>query len=738
MNQSSRWFIPLWLKLAAGLIVVALIPAIAVTAILLAGSQEVDRQNIISYINQNGLRQRQILTSTFARSTATLLNFSQDTTANRQLTALLLEDVQSNPPLSEGTARQVELLLADVLLDPNTTLYEYVLLLDVDGVVVAAAGNLPLGLTLGISVAETQPYLAITSDTVEEGEINQVMVAYRPQRPTVDIATRVNLRETDTTVGYLVANLDTQQAINNNLSFTGDTFPAYSFLVSRNNIVISLPEIQQEAQASLNTVGVERARDENLDGVDTYHLEGGLGEQVVGYYAPIANTPFVLVTQVPTDAILRQSVAFLSSGGFALGTGMLALIVVLVTFSYFQLITPPLQMLQGAIRGMSLGNFDAPLPPENRNDEIGELSRTFADMREQMRILIDDLEARIAQRSRDVETTQEISRYAASQRDLQILMDRVVHLIVERFPNIYHAQIFLMDSDDTYAILRASTNEPGRQLLERGHRLAKGSTSVIGQVTAQGQIVIARDTATSNVHRQNEFLPDTRAELAIPLRIGDTIIGALDVQSRESATFDDDQVAVLQTMADQLAVAIENARLYQESVQRLREIELSNRNATRRAWQEYMRDRRSGSLESHAGTQTDLDMSPLRYQSLETGQVAVGDLTERQTVPVAVPIRLRGHVIGVVEWELHALDYDRNKALLAQDLADRLAISLDNARLFEQSERAAERERLVNDISAKLTSQTDVNSILQTAVREVGQALRSQQVSIRLNRQSDE
>jgi GAF domain-containing protein len=111
----------------------------------------------------------------------------------------------------------------------------------------------------------------------------------------------------------------------------------------------------------------------------------------------------------------------------------------------------------------------------------------------------------------------------------------------------------------------------------------------------------------------------------------------------------------------------------------------------------------------------------------------MGDITGHNTIPVAVPIQLRGQTLGAVEWELPLDDMNENKLQLAQELANRLAVSLENARLFEESQRATERERIVNSIAAKLTPQTEVSEILQTAVREVGQALRAPQVSIRLH-----
>jgi GAF domain-containing protein len=252
-------------------------------------------------------------------------------------------------------------------------------------------------------------------------------------------------------------------------------------------------------------------------------------------------------------------------------------------------------------------------------------------------------------------------------------------------------------------------------------------------VTHQGQVVVARDTTASQVHRRNEFLPETRAELAIPLRVGEVVIGALDVQSKQRNAFIQDEINVLQTMADQIAVAIENARLYQESVRRMAEIERVNRESTRQTWQEYIYALRRRTLVSEAGIDTGTDMSELRQRAIIEGQVVLGELTNHNTIPIAVPIRLSGQTLGAVEWELPAEHLDENKLQLARELANRLAVSLDNARLFEESQRAAERERVVNNIAARLTPQTEISEILQTAVREVGQALRAPQVSIRLH-----
>ena len=406
-----------------------------------------------------------------------------------------------------------------------------------------------------------------------------------------------------------------------------------------------------------------------------------------------------------------------------------------MTWLLNQLVTPALSRLQTALYGIVTSNSqDDDIPETQRGDEIGGLANAILEVQAQIARYTQDMNRRLDARDRDIQAVQQISGTAVAQLDSQSLLNNIVERIVSLFPEIYHAQIFLLDARQEFAVLRASTGEAGRELLQRGHRLEVGGTSVIGQVTEQGRLVIARNTVTSDVHRQNVFLPETRAELAVPLRWGNQIIGALDVQSRQSDSFDEDMVSVLQSMADQLSIAIENTRLYEESTRRLQEIEFSQQRRTRYAWEDYIYSQRQTMLASQAGYQTPNNFSALRDAVFEQKQTVIGDVTERQTIPVAVPIWLKSELLGVIEWEIPEQEFDRNRILLAEDLASRLATSLDNARLVQETQRSANRERILNQISSQITGQTNIDSILQTAVREVGQALQVPRVNIRLGR----
>jgi GAF domain-containing protein/HAMP domain-containing protein len=725
---------PIWAKLLGGFILAIVIPAILILAVVFIGIREIGEERIESLVTASGSRNTQIIHEQIEQTREQLQVFTEDPVLSQQVIELVVNVNRLTESELDSYFDATVNTIRGQLIPAGNNLFQFVRVLDRNGFVVvsvSSAGAITRMTDIAVQdESQSAAYLEAVNAQIS-GESSSLTASALNGAPTIEFGQTLYWRD-GSVVGYLIGTWNLTNALYTRLTLTrlDDGTPAHIFLVGPNDVVFTPIRLQEDLQASLDSVAVERAL-QGETGVETYEL----GEtEVIGYYTPVSGTPLALITEVETASPLAQVLDYFGGvRAFAIVTGAILLVGVLVIL-FNQLLSPPLTRLRQAVQAMVGGNFDEPVAAVSRGDEIGSLAAAFVDMRGQMRDLITDLESRIAMRTRDINATQEISRFAATQRDLQTMMDQVVALIVDRFPNIYHAQIFLIDSNGRYAVLRASTGEIGQRLLARGHRLPVGSVSVIGQVTEQGQLVVARDTSTSRVHKQNEFLPDTRAELAIPLRAGNEVIGALDVQSEQNDAFTSDEINVLQTMADQIAVAIQNASLYQESMRRLEEIEQSNRTATVTAWERYMREQRTQQFTSIAGISTGAEMSELRRLALAQNTLMVGELTERDTVPIAVPIQLRGQTLGAVEWELPVQDFDENKLQLAQELANRLAISLDNARLFQESQRATERERLVSSIAAKLTSQTDIDEILQTAVREVGQALRSPQVSIHLHR----
>jgi GAF domain-containing protein/HAMP domain-containing protein len=724
---------PIWLKLLVGFLLAVAVPLILLMVLTLNTVQQVGTQNAESFASETGTRQARAISAAFDEANSEMNRFAANEANFTQLRAVL--PTSAGTPVNPNDEFNLAVLLQNQLLLNGNPIYEEVNLVDANGLLVIKAE--PDGITVrGANLAGSPGYQqGVQAHLRGETQTLSISVNRSTNQPVLDIVNILSVTvpgvRDKVVIGYLIARLNPAPLIFDYLPVSSDFLNTTSRLVTRQGYVIEEGGVHLLNTPDVNLTLFDQAR----AGLPQTEIITRDGVQLVRFYAQVENSPFVLVSESAASAVSNQISRFIIERGFALILGLVFLVGVLVILAN-QLLATPLRRISQVIQAISRGNYSLPLSDVRRGDEIGELAGSVADMRKRVLDVITDLEQRIETRARDMTATREISHTAASQRDLQSLMNQVVNLIIERFPNIYHAQIFLLDSENRDAVLRASTGEAGQHLLARGHRLAVGSVSVIGRCTETGEMVVARDTPTSTVHRRNELLPDTRAELAIPLRLGSTVIGALDVQSKLSDAFGEEQMEVLQTMADQVTVAIENARLHAESVRRLEELERSRRVSTLQAWHEYMNSLRAPHLESAAGVLPVKGYrDDLRQTALERGEVVVGNVTERQTIPMAVPISLRGQLLGTVEWEVPQTEFDQNKVQLAQDLTDRLAVNLENARLFQESQRATQRERLVNEISARLTTQNDIDHILQTAVREVGMALRAPHVSIRLNPQ---
>ncbi len=372
-----------------------------------------------------------------------------------------------------------------------------------------------------------------------------------------------------------------------------------------------------------------------------------------------------------------------------------------ISYALIRSLAPPILSIQVDAEAIAGGDLDRRVTVSGR-DEISALGRAFNHMAEQLAGLIASLEVRVAERTRDLETVAEIGREAAVLRDLDELLNHAINLLCDRF-GFYHAQVFLIDAIGEYAVLCASTGKAGQALLARGHKLAVGSDSVIGQVTAHGQTVVALDTEDAQVvHKPNPLLPDTRSEMALPLRIGDQIIGALDVQSVEPDAFDENDVQVFQTFADQLAIAISNARLIQETQARVREIDRLNRQLTRQAWSEFA-DTEGRAL--------------LGYRYDLNRVVPITDRDARDDGDgFTVPIRSRGEVIGALRAGGSAQPFGEDEQAIIEAVAERVGLAVESARLFRQTETALDESRALYQGSELLNASTNFEEILLSLI----------------------
>ncbi|MEW6400451.1 MAG: GAF domain-containing protein [Chloroflexota bacterium] len=424
--------------------------------------------------------------------------------------------------------------------------------------------------------------------------------------------------------------------------------------------------------------------------------------------------------------------ALIAFGGAALGV------------MFARTLTNPLRQLAGVTAELRAGKLDARATFQG-GDEVNQLAESFNSMAESLNGLFGQLEVRVDERTQDLrrralelQSAAEIGRAATNLRDLESLMERTVHLITERF-GFYHAGIFLVDSPGEYAVLQAASSEGGRRMVQQGHRLKIGETGIVGFVTHAGKARIALDVGKDAVFFDNPHLPHTHSEMAVPLIAGGQILGALDVQSTETGAFDEEDITTLQILADQVAIAIQNARLFKEAQSALEAARIAYGEISRDAWSKIIREQaRISYVAAGPGVIQPNTASPTAdvVRTVETGDVILSN--DGHTI--GVPIKIRGHSIGALRLRKQdsSSGWSHDEITLAIALSEQLSGALESARLYKESQQRAARESLVSDISARITAQPRVDTILREAVQELGQTFGNAAVTFQLVEMSDE
>ena len=328
-------------------------------------------------------------------------------------------------------------------------------------------------------------------------------------------------------------------------------------------------------------------------------------------------------------------------------------------------------------------------------------------------------------RAAQLESLAQVARTVTSVRDLRQLLPQIAAVISEKF-GFYHVGVFLLDEANEYAVLSATNSEGGREMLERKHRLRVGQEGIVGHVTSTGEPRIAMDVGKDAVFFDNPELPDTHSEMALPLRSGNRIVGALDVQSTERGAFTNEDVQMLSLLADQVSLAIENARLFDETRSALTEAQAISRQFTREAWGRVSQEHRLlGYRYTIAGA------APLDEPVDLTGTGKGRRDSQKESSQTIVPIELRGETIGTLVVQSPSTEkLNQEQINLIKAVAERVALSAENARLFEETTRRAERERLVSDITGKIRSVNDPQAMIQTAMEELRRALGASRVEV--------
>jgi len=359
------------------------------------------------------------------------------------------------------------------------------------------------------------------------------------------------------------------------------------------------------------------------------------------------------------------------------------------------------------------------------------------------------LEQRVEQRTQDVTNANRVNEYRAhmfqaiaqvtraiiSTQNLQDLLSQITQVISQQF-DYYHAGIFLIDANKLYAVLSAANSEGGQRMLARNHKLRMGQVGIVGYVAGNAKPRIALDTGADAVYFNNPDLPETHSEMALPLmQAGGQIIGVLDIQSVEPNAFNLEDIEILTTLADQISVAIANARLYEETQKTLIEAEMLYRRDLQAGWKKFTRYKKIAGVR-RMGSKASIYTEPMKLPgALEALRSETTHRYSAQNSQTTIPVKLRGEVVGILSVKTdEERKWTDDEMDVVAAIVERAALSIENARLLAESRKVADKERVIRQISAKVISYTDRDNILQAAVAEIGRALSGSEVTLQLQK----
>jgi GAF domain-containing protein len=369
------------------------------------------------------------------------------------------------------------------------------------------------------------------------------------------------------------------------------------------------------------------------------------------------------------------------------------------------------------------------------NRALGELTTTLEQRVDERTEEIEKINQQTIRRAAQLKAVTELSESIAQLQDLNEIFPATTRLISERF-GFYHVGIFLVDQDRQFAIFQAANSAGGKRMLERNHRLRLG-VGVVGFAAQTGQPRIALDVGADAVFFNNPDLPDTRSEAALPMKVRTETIGVLDVQSTEAGAFSSEDLQVLTALANQVSIALENAKLLTEARAALMQVQEVYNEFTRVEWSRTIAQTEQPGFRYQTGR---IEMLEKALQNSEVvSAVQSGEVMSNQNneanpkrAAVAVPVKLRGEVIGILHIESHDpfRQWQADEVSLVQAVAERAAFAMENARLFQDARRRAAKERLISEATAHISSALNIENILQSTAEELERVLGGSEILI--------
>jgi nitrate/nitrite-specific signal transduction histidine kinase len=452
-------------------------------------------------------------------------------------------------------------------------------------------------------------------------------------------------------------------------------------------------------------------------GVETLVVDG---KELFIAYAPLPSTGWsmgsVVESQEVTQAVALLQQEFEWNTNFLLYYRVLpvslAILILVIMLGLFitNRITDPIQQLARAAQKILEGDWDVKLPTGEKN-EIGFLAHSFQAMTNQIHKMVRDLEQKVTERTRELEmrsnqlqVAAEIARDATAIRELEIMLSRTANLVKERF-NFLYAGIFLLDNKKEHAYLKAAAGQDWNKLFAIGYSMKVGKSRIIDAVLETGKPQIWNESV------EGKELSEINPEMALPLIASNEVIGMLHVQNETSSAFTEEDMRILQLLTDQVAIAIDNVRLYQEAKENLEKLHATHDSYSQEAWKHIEKSKKINGFR----------YEPDGVKPIYNNQVPLSEAREHEKENVfCLPLKIRGRVIGELEVWPQNETMKNEELLLIKAVGERISQALESARLFEESKARAVREQTLNLISSSFTHSLDFDTLLKTAVKEMG------------------
>jgi GAF domain-containing protein len=367
------------------------------------------------------------------------------------------------------------------------------------------------------------------------------------------------------------------------------------------------------------------------------------------------------------------------------------------------------------------------------NRELKELQISLENRVEARTKELLETSSQLERRAKDMEAVSEISHSIATIQDMDVLLPTVTKLVSEYF-GYYQVGVFLMDETGENLVLRAATSEGGQRLMARKFSLKAGTTSLVGFSASQGIPRVSQDVEHDSFFLAEPDLIQTKSEAVFPLQIGRKIFGVLDIESAETNMFSENDVKILGTLANQIAISIQNVRSFEETRQALAESTKIYQQFVQQGWKRITNETPNlGYHYSLTGIKPlNAPLTTPDTQATPNGKEWPPSAGQKPSADIAIPIQLRGHSIGVlnVRPTESTHKWDEDEVALIQAAADRVALALENARLLEDSQRRAAKERTIGEISSKINASIDLDGIWQTAAKELGLAISDSEIIV--------